>query len=77
MSVLGSIYLKNTTGKRSGSYVRMDYGEDLFGFYYLDITHGRKDQARLNRTLLFREPKDFICTLDKELYNKENLNYYR
>ena len=77
MSVQGSIYFKNTTGKRSGSYVRIEYGEDLFGFLYLDVTHGRKHKAKLKRTMVFNDTRDFICTLDWEIYKKETLNYYR
>jgi len=70
-----TILLKNTTGSRSGSYLRYEYGEDLFGYIYLDVVRQRKHRFRLVRSLVFKSTRDFICTLDVDLYNKENLNY--
>ncbi|MBI3396798.1 MAG: hypothetical protein HY042_13250 [Spirochaetia bacterium] len=69
------ILLKNTTGRRSGRYVRYEYGEDLFGRYYIDVVRGRKHRARMIRSLLFESPRDFVCALDLELYRNESLDY--
>ena len=52
-----------------------EYGEDLFGYLYLDIVRGKKHRARKLKSMLFRDPREFIVTLDLELYRKENLNY--
>lgn len=73
--IMSQILLKNTTGKRSGFYIRYEYGHDLFGYLYLDVVRSRKHRARRIRSMLFDDPRDFICTLDRELDFRENLNY--
>lgn len=72
---MSQILLKNSTGKRSGSYIRYEYGQDLFGYMYLDVVRSRAHRANLVRRMLFDNPRDFICTLDDDLYRKETLNY--
>lgn len=69
------IHLKNCTGRRSGSFVRYEYGADLFGYFYLDVVHGRKHCVRRVRQMLFDNPRDFICMLDQDLDRRDNLNY--
>ncbi len=69
------IHLRNTTGKRSGSFIRYEYGEDLFGYVYLDVIRGRRHRAEKIWTALFTSKIDFLITLDMELERKENLNY--
>lgn len=72
---MSAIYLKNQTGKRSGKYVRFEYGEDLFGFLFLDVVRGKKHVARRTRTHIFTKVRDFVCFLDMELERNESLNY--
>ncbi len=69
------ILLKNTTGRRSGRFVRYEYGEDLFGWFYLDVVSGQKHRAKTVRKMLFSSPRDFVCTLDLELDRRESLDY--
>lgn len=70
-----TIVLRNTTGSRSGNIVRYEYGEDLFGYIYLDIVRQKKHSGKLARKMVFSNVREFVCTLDIDLYNKENLNY--
>ncbi len=72
---MSTILLKNTTGRLRGNYVRYEYGEDLFGYLFLDISRSRKHRARRIRSLLFDNPRDFICVLDQDLDRRENRNY--
>lgn len=74
-SEVSSILLKNTTGRKSGFFMRYEYGEDLFGYLYLDIVRGKMDCAKRVKTHLFDDVRDFVVTLDLELYRKESLNY--
>jgi hypothetical protein len=69
------ITLRNTTGKRAGARIRYEYGHDLFGYLYLDVVRSRKHRAERLRTMLFDNPRDFICTLDRDLDFREALNY--
>jgi len=74
---MGEIFLKNTTGKRSGNFVRYEFGEDLFGYLYLDITRGRLHRVHRLRSLVFEDQMEFLFTLDEDLGFRENLNYVR
>lgn len=69
------IHLKNTTGKRSGTFFRYEYGEDLFGYLYLDVIRGSRHRASRVWTMLFANKIEFLMTLDIELERKENMNY--
>lgn len=73
--MITGIHLRNTTGKRSGSFIRYEYGEDLFGYMYLDVIRGKKHRAAKVWTALFNNKIEFLITLDLELERKENLNY--
>ena len=74
---MGQILLKNETGDRSGRYVRYDFGEDLFGYYFIDIVGGRRHRARLLQRHLFASSRDFVCALDRDLDFREGLHYVR
>ena len=74
---MGEIWLKNSTGRRSGSYVRYEFGEDLFGFLYLRVARGRKHTEALVRDQVFEHQLDFLFTLDDQLDRHETLNYVR
>lgn len=69
------ILLKNTTGRRSGTFVRYEYGQDLFGYLYLDVSRARKHRGERVRRQVFTNPRDFICALDIELDARESRNY--
>lgn len=72
---MSSIWLKNTTGARAGHLVRVEMGEDLFGFLFYDVYSGRKHNVKKVKTRIFADPAAFIRSLDVELYNKENRDY--
>lgn len=72
---MSTILLKNTTGRRSGSYVRYEYGEDLFGYLYLDVSRSRRHRGQRVRSLVFDNPRDFLYILDRDLDRRDALNY--
>ena len=72
---VAEIVLKNSTGNRQGYFIQYEYGEDLFGYLYLDIARRKLHRGKKLKSLLFQDLKDFIITLDMELYRKETLNY--
>jgi len=72
---VAEILLTNSTGSRRGNFIQYEYGEDLFGYLYLDIARRKKHRARKLKSMLFQNARDLIVTLDLELYRKENLNY--
>lgn len=72
---MSAIWLKNTTGKQAGRFVRFETGEDLFGYLFYDMVSGKRHVGKKLRTRIFNSPRDFICALDLELYNQENRNY--
>lgn len=72
---MSMIRLTNSTGKRRGRWIRYEFGEDLFGFYFYDVFSGRSLNSRRLKTRVFVDPAEFICSLDVELYNSENRNY--
>ena len=69
------IVLKNETGKRRGNYIRYEYGNDLFGYMYLDIIRSRKHRAKFINRHIFTDPKDFILTLDVDMERRDALDY--
>jgi hypothetical protein len=69
------IFLKNQTGRSAGKYFCFEYGQDLFGFYFLDIIHGAKHKSQRVKKELFRRPQDLICAMDIEIEVKERYNY--
>lgn len=71
------IHLNNSTGKRSGRWIRYEFGEDLFGFYFYDVFTGKDSQGRRLKTRVFSDPTDFVCSLDIELYNSENRDFVK
>lgn len=74
---MSQIVLHNNTGKQSGSYIHYDYGCDLFGYLYLDVSKQKKHTGKIIKKMHFENPKDFICTLDIDIYNKECRHYER
>lgn len=74
---MGVINLKNITGKRSGTFVRYEFGEDLFGYYYIDIVSGKRNVPRTTKSVVFENSLEFIFTLDNELDKRDSLNYTR
>jgi len=72
---MSSILLKNTTGSRRDSYIQYDFGQDLFGYHFLDIGRRQKHRGKILKRMNFRTPREFLLTLDLELYRKESLNY--
>ena len=57
--------------------MRYEFGEDLFGYYYIDIVRGRKNIAKAVKSIIFENSLEFIFTLDKELDKRDSLNYTR
>ena len=75
--IMSQIILQNNTGKTSGFFIHYNYGQDLFGYLYLDVVRQKKHRAKLIKRMCFDNPKDFICTLDLDLYRKESRHYER
>ncbi len=69
------IILKNETGRRRGNYIRYEYGNDLFGFIYLDVVRSRKHRSTILARHIFADEKDFILTLDVDLERRDSLDY--
>jgi hypothetical protein len=72
---MSSIFMQNQTGSRCGWFFRYEFGEDLFGYYYIDISKGKKHVAQKTKTYLTKDPREFIYILDCDLERKESLNY--
>ena len=70
-----TILLKNETGRKRGNYVRYEYGEDLFGYLYLDIIRSKKHCAWPVKSCLFEDKRDLILALDIDLGRRETLDY--
>jgi len=64
----------NKTGSRYGRYVAYEYGEDLFGYLYLEKIKGKEKGKIVNRWIL-KDLGSLIRTLDLELYRREIENY--
>ena len=71
-----NILLKNEFGRANGNYIVYEYGQDLFGYYYLDIVRSKKHCAEKIESHLFEKPSEFICILDEHLYRRERLHYF-
>ncbi len=65
------LLLQNDTGK----YVRYEYGQDLFGHLYLDISSGNREFCQSKINYHFYEQASFIRVLDNNLMAKESHNY--
>ncbi|MCB1173360.1 MAG: hypothetical protein KDK39_07345 [Leptospiraceae bacterium] len=72
---MGQIILKNQTGHKRGNFVHYYYGQDLFGYLYLDVVRRKQHRASVIKQMLFDNPRDFVCTLDLELDRRENHHY--
>ena len=71
-----AILLKNETGRKRGERLRYEYGREIFGHFYLDILKSRKHYSRRIQSLLFKEKRDFIQTLDIDLSRREGQHYF-
>ncbi len=71
-----NILLKNEFGRANGNYIGYEYGQDLFGYYYLDIVRSKKHCSEKIESHLFEKPSELICILDDHLYRRERLNYF-
>jgi hypothetical protein len=69
-----TIRLVNKTGRRDGRFVAYEYGQDLFGFLYIDKIKG-KERGKLVDRWILDDLASLIKTLDLELYRREVENY--
>ncbi|MCB1143235.1 MAG: hypothetical protein H7A24_12155 [Leptospiraceae bacterium] len=69
-----TIKMINRTGKRWGRFVSYEFGEDLFGYIYLDKIKGR-DRGKLVDRWVLPDLGSLIRTLDLEIYKREVENY--
>lgn len=67
--------LKNTTGRRRGQFIYYLYGQDLFGFFYLDVIRAQKHLSAQVKSELFARPQDLICAIDMDLERREQSDY--
>lgn len=68
------IRMVNRTGKRWGRFVAYEYGEDLFGYVYLDKIKGR-NKGKLVDSWVLNDLGSLVRVLDTELYKRETENY--
>jgi hypothetical protein len=69
-----TIKLVNRTGRRWGRFVSYEYGEDLFGYIYLDKIKG-KSKGKLVTSWIMNDLSSLIKLLDIEIYKREVENY--
>ena len=69
-----TIKMIDRTGKRWGRFVSYEFGEDLFGYIYLDKIKGR-DRGKLVDRWVLPDLGSLIRTLDLEIYKREVENY--
>lgn len=76
--VLMAIRLENKTGRRFGRYVSYEYGEDLFGYLYIEKIKGKTtgdEKGRVVDKWILDDLASLIKTLDLEIYKREVENY--
>jgi hypothetical protein len=69
-----TIRLVNRTGAREGKFVAYEYGEDLFGYLYLEKIKGKEKGKLVDRWIL-KDLASLVRTLDLEIYRREVENY--
>jgi hypothetical protein len=69
-----TIRMVNQSGRREGRFVEYDYGQDLFGYIYLEKFKG-KDRGKLTDRWILNDLASLIKTLDLEIYKREVENY--
>lgn len=69
------IRMVNLTGSNYGKEVVYEYGEDLFGYYYLNKIKSVKEKKRIVNRWILKDLAALIRTLDLELYKLEQGNY--
>jgi hypothetical protein len=69
-----TIRLVNKTGAKNGRFVAYEYGEDLFGYLYLEKIKG-KERGKLVDRWILKDIASLIRTLDLEIYRRETENY--
>lgn len=74
MCFLMTIRLVNRTGTKNGRFVAYEYGEDLFGYLYLEKIRG-KERGKLVDRWILKDIASLVRTLDLEIYRRENENY--
>jgi hypothetical protein len=73
-----AIRLENKTGKRYGRFVKYEYGEDLFGYLYLEKIKGKKESVEKGKIVdrwILDDLASLVKTLDLEIYRREVENY--
>lgn len=69
-----TIKMVNKTGSRYGRFVAYEYGQDLFGYIYLDKIKGR-EKGKVVDSWILEDLASLVKTLDLELYRREVENY--
>lgn len=73
-----AIRLENRTGRRFGRFVSYEYGEDLFGYLYLEKIKGKEkgiEKGKIVDTWILKDLASLVKTLDLEIYRREVENY--
>ncbi|MDF3819857.1 hypothetical protein P3G55_08110 [Leptospira sp. 96542] len=71
-----TIRMTNFTGKRNGRFIAYEYGEDLFGYLYLNKFAGRGKGKLISKWVL-DDLGSLIRVLDTEITRREEENYER
>ena len=73
-----AILLENKTGKIYVRFVKYEYGEDLFGYLYLEKIKGKKESVEKGKIVdrwILDDLASLVKTLDLEIYRREVENY--
>ena len=73
-----AIRLENKTGRRFGRFVKYEYGQDLFGYLYLDKIKGKERSIEKGKVVdkwILKDLASLVKTLDLEIYKREVENY--
>ncbi|MCX7999375.1 MAG: hypothetical protein N3A69_10575 [Leptospiraceae bacterium] len=69
------VRMVNLTGSQYGREIVYEYGEDLFGYYYLNKIKSVKEKRKIVNRWVMKDLATLIRTLDLELYKLEQNNY--
>ena len=72
------IRMEKKIGKRERRFVSYEYGEDLFGYIYLEKIRGKKEEPERGKVVdkwILDDLASLVKMLDLELYKREVENY--
>lgn len=76
--VIMVIRMEKEVGKRERRFISYEYGEDLFGYIYLEKIRGKKEEPEKGKVVdkwILDDLASLVKMLDLELYKREVENY--